>query len=148
MAEKPITAEEYKAAVEAAKWMADDMSSLNVVYKRMARVLLALAGFYRDVPKDWCQLWGACESNHTDENNKAAIATRNGLPVSPSGQVDGEHFVDANKKVEPCPECGGKCQRCGGKKEIEIAVWDRIAGDWSTETKPCPACSGKGRGER
>jgi len=76
---KPITAEEYKAAVEAAKWMADNMSSLNVVYKRMARVLLALAGAWKEVKAD-----GWCEHD--------AIAARHGLPVD---------------EPKPCPTCGG-----------------------------------------
>lgn len=126
---KQITAEEYQRVLGFAR------DGANVT-PQVARVLLALAGAWEDVPRDWCRLWGACESNHTDENNKATIAARNGLPVDVEvcqtcGNMD---FTPAG--FPPCPECGGSGEN--------VVVWAKD-NRGKTVFGPCPACSGKGR---
>jgi len=113
---KLITAEEYKAAVEAAKWMADNMSSLNVVYKRMARVLLALDGAWREVPTGF-DVHGCITA---PIYSKDEIAARNGLPVD---------------EPKPCPECGGK-------RFVVIKVYDPKGKVFTSLRKPCPTCQG------
>lgn len=57
-----------------------DASECPACERNAARVGLELMGAWREVPRDWCRLWGACEYVHADGNSKSAIATRHGLP--------------------------------------------------------------------
>ena len=91
MADNKIPAEEYRKEIERARKLASRYGDRPVADLHVdpetaariitARVLLALAGAWEEVPRDWCRLWGACEYVHADGNSKSAIAARNGLPV-------------------------------------------------------------------
>jgi hypothetical protein len=78
---KPITAVEYQKAVEMAR--ENDRGIGGIA--NMARVLLALAGFYNDTVADMC--------SRKDHDGLRDIESGYGLPV------DGA--------LKPCPECGG-----------------------------------------
>ena len=140
MAENNITAEEYAAAIEWINFIVGNsgVRTPNPGNQLVARVLLALDGAWREVPE---KFWGEDRDYLGAQRmqSKAAIAARHGLPV------EGDHFVDANKKVEPCPECGG----CREIPNRQYCLVDRCTVTTCPDhyghcpvSKPCPACQG------
>lgn len=107
MSKQPITAEEYRAVIEWINFIVGNsgVRTPNPGNQLVARVLLALAGAWREVPenlesRDWADQ--ERERIVIINTGKSAIAARHGLPV------------DGNKP-KPCPECGEH----GNKNEKE-----------------------------